>query len=287
MIDSTIKIMLDVQQANSAVVIDAKRGDTGRSLQITLCDGGSPYTIEKDCTATLTMHRPDGQKLKHLCSIQDNTIVYPFESKTCYYSGRMPCEVKLYNYAGRVITSARFAIDIQDSVFFDPEDIQNDDPDSGGAFLPGEPGGYYIPSVDDDGNLSWTASKEDMPDAAGANIKGPKGDTGEQGPKGDTGATGQQGPQGPKGDTGAQGPKGDTGAAGYTPVRGVDYWTEADKQEIIDRLPSGGSGTSGEDGGYYIPSVDAGGNLSWTASKAGMESVTTAISTPHRATGST
>ena len=268
MIDSTIKIMLDVQQANSAVVIDAKRGDTGRSLQITLCDGGSPYTIEKDCTATLTMHRPDGQKLKHICSIQDNTIVYPFESKTCYYSGRMPCEVKLYNYAGRVITSARFTIDIQDSVFFDPEDIQNDDPDSGGAFLPGEPGGYYIPSVDPDGNLSWTASKEDMPDAAGANIKGPKGDTGPAGPqgqKGDTGAQGPQGergiqgaqgpqgiqgetgpagPQGQKGDTGAQGPqgiqgkqgpqgpKGDTGAAGYTPVRGVNYWTDEDIAQI-------------------------------------------------------
>ena len=78
------------------------------------------------------------------------------------------------------------------------------------------------------------------------------------------------GPQGP------QGPKGDTGAAGYTPVRGVDYWTAADKQEIIDSLPTGGgggSGTDGEDGGYYIPSVDTSGNLNWTASKADMGSV--------------
>lgn len=38
------------------------------------------------------------------------------------------------------------------------------------------------------------------------NIKGPKGDTGEQGPKGDTGE------QGPKGDTGPQGPAGKDGA---------------------------------------------------------------------------
>ena len=36
-----------------------------------------------------------------------------------------------------------------------------------------------------------------------------------------------EGPQGPQG---PQGPKGDDGA---TPVRGVDYWTDADKQEII------------------------------------------------------
>lgn len=38
-------------------------------------------------------------------------------------------------------------------------------------------------------------------------------------------------------DVGLKGDKGDTGAAGadgYTPVRGTDYWTEADKAEIVD-----------------------------------------------------
>lgn len=142
--------------------------------------------------------------------------------------------------------------------------------------MPGEDGGYYTPSVDSDGNLTWTASREDMPAAAGANIKGPKGDTGAQGPQGTQGPKGDTGDQGPQGDTGAKGDKGDkgdTGAAGYTPVRGVDYWTEADKQEIIDSIPSGGTGAGGEDGGYYIPSVDSDGNLSWAASKSGMQAV--------------
>lgn len=40
---------------------------------------------------------------------------------------------------------------------------------------------------------------------------------------------GAQGVQGPRGEPGAIGA---TGAAGYTPVRGTDYWTEADKEEI-------------------------------------------------------
>ena len=39
----------------------------------------------------------------------------------------------------------------------------------------GEDGGYYSPSVDADGNLSWTASKADMPVVDGANIKGLQG----------------------------------------------------------------------------------------------------------------
>ena len=76
--------------------------------------------------------------------------------------------------------------------------------------------------------------------------KGDKGDVGEQGPQGIQGQTGATGPQGQKGDKGdqgiqgAQGPKGDTGETGPagpkgdTTVKGVDYWTTADKQQMIE-----------------------------------------------------
>ena len=51
-----------------------------------------------------------------------------------------------------------------------------------------------------------------------------------------------------KGATGAQGPR------GYTPVRGVDYWTAADKQEIINQVGSGNVNLSN----YYTKAqVDA------------------------------
>ena len=99
-------------------------------------------------------------------------------------------------------------------------------------------GGYYTPSVSEGGELSWTPSSADMPAVATANIRGPKGDTGA------TGATGAQGPQGemgPKGDTGPdgpQGPAGADGAAGYTPVKGTDYFTEADKTELVQAVLS-------------------------------------------------
>lgn len=72
-----------------------------------------------------------------------------------------------------------------------------------------------------------------------AAIKGDKGDPGVKGDKGETGATGAQGPQGIQGiqgEPGAPGPKGDkgdTGAPGHTPVKGTDYFTEADKQELV------------------------------------------------------
>lgn len=50
----------------------------------------------------------------------------------------------------------------------------------GPAGADGEDGGYYTPSVAENGDLTWTASDSSMPEVPGANIKGPKGDTGEE-----------------------------------------------------------------------------------------------------------
>ena len=67
-------------------------------------------------------------------------------------------------------------------------------------------------------------------------IMGPAGPQGEAGPKGDKGDTGERGPegiQGPIGETGPEGPQGPVGADGYTPIKGTDYFTEADKAELV------------------------------------------------------
>ena len=104
----------------------------------------------------------------------------------------------------------------------------------GGGTGSGEDGGYYIPSVDSAGNLSWTASKTGMSGVPSANIKGP------------------------------QGPKGDTGPAGRTPVKGTDYWTAAERQaminDVLNQVPSGGGSGSGTSGGestrVIFPPVD-------------------------------
>ena len=106
-----------------------------------------------------------------------------------------------------------------------------------------------------------------------AALKGEKGDTGEQGiqgiqgEKGDTGVPGKDGKDGKngitptigangnwyigstdtgkpsRGDKGEQGSQGERGTDGKTPIKGTDYWTEADKAEIvqsvIEELPDG------------------------------------------------
>lgn len=58
-------------------------------------------------------------------------------------------------------------------------------------------------------------------------LQGQQGEQGIKGDKGDQGLQGIQGPQGIKGD------KGDTGDDGYTPVKGVDYFTNTEITEIL------------------------------------------------------
>lgn len=62
---------------------------------------------------------------------------------------------------------------------------------------------------------------------------------------------GEKGEKGDKGDTGAQGIQGEKGADGYTPVKGTDYFTEADKAEIINEILASG-GTSGGDENWEL-----------------------------------
>ena len=122
----------------------------------------------------------------------------------------------------------------------------------------GRDGVTFTPSVSEDGDLSWT-NDGGLANPQTVNLKGPKGDTGAKGEpgakgdpgekgadgapgkdgakgdKGDTGLQGPIGPQGPKGDTGPEGPRGPQGVqgvAGKTPVKGTDYFTPTDVNEI-------------------------------------------------------
>ncbi len=74
----------------------------------------------------------------------------------------------------------------------------------------GDTGATFKPSIDASGNLSWSNDKS-LVNPTVVNIKGPKGDKGEQGLKGDKG---DQGIQGIKGDTGLQGIQGAQGIQG-------------------------------------------------------------------------
>lgn len=120
----------------------------------------------------------------------------------------------------------------------------------------GENGGYYLPTVED-GILSWQPSKEDMPQAPETEIRGPSG----------------------KAATVKIGTVTTLSPGSKATVRNSGTDTDAVLDFGIPRGADGtgggggsGSGGTGEDGGYYMPTVTDG-YLSWEASKEGMPAV--------------
>lgn len=113
-----------------------------------------------------------------------------------------------------------------------------------GSGSAGKDGGYYQPSVDGAGNLTWTASKSGMPAVDSANIRGP------QGPKGDTGNPGPQGPQGPAG-TGLPTPT--TQQAGMVPAASGSSYALSPITPLFNCASAASSTTKVLSGDYALP----------------------------------
>lgn len=123
----------------------------------------------------------------------------------------------------------------------------------------GDPGADGItPTIGPNGNWFLGATDTGKPSRGATGAPGKGGADGKPGAAGADGVTPHIGDNGnwyigstdtgkpSRGATGApgkDGAKGDPGTPGKTPIRGTDYWTEADKQEIVNdvlaALPDG------------------------------------------------
>lgn len=126
MMDSCIRMNLDLQQTDMQITLRAKRGDTGRLLRITLSNEGVPYWIAPDCYAVFTGKKPDGTVIYNQCEIENNEIRYRFTEQTCAVPGRIPAELRLYGTEGKLLTTAGFLLEVHDTVYH-PEDVLSQD----------------------------------------------------------------------------------------------------------------------------------------------------------------
>lgn len=120
--DSRSYITLDFRNSHMPVVVKCKRGDTARTLYISLADGGTPYQIAEGCTATFTAKKPDKTVINNSCIIEKNMIVYQFTEQTCSAVGRVNAEIRLYGSNGKMLTSASFTLEVTKTVV-NPNDI--------------------------------------------------------------------------------------------------------------------------------------------------------------------
>lgn len=115
--DAIYRISLDIHEHGSQAVLKAKKTDTGRMLHITLREGGTPYIIEADCYAVFKATKPDGSILYNACTIERNEIIYEFTEQTCTAVGRCRCEIALYGLDDKLITSPRFALLVDGTIY--------------------------------------------------------------------------------------------------------------------------------------------------------------------------
>jgi hypothetical protein len=119
--DSHYRISLDIHSTQSQVSLPVKQGDTSRKVFISLCEGGKPYQIEKDCLAVFSAKKPDGKIIENNCVIADNVIEYAITEQTTAASGMVDCEIKLYGVGSGLITSPRFTIIVDSRAVSDKE----------------------------------------------------------------------------------------------------------------------------------------------------------------------
>lgn len=97
------------------------------------------------------------------------------------------------------------------------------------AFTTGVPGDFYVDTLNGDIYQKGREAWEHRINLMGP--EGPQGIPGVPGPDGPQGVPGPKGDPGPKGNPGPQGQPGIQGNPGRTPVKGVDYYTEAEQAE--------------------------------------------------------
>lgn len=137
------------------------------------------------------------------------------------------------------------------------------------ATLKGDDGGYYIPSVDDEGNLTWEPSEEGMPVIEGANVKGDEGPRGESGVYVGTTEPADESliwinPEGAANDDIATKKYVDEAIAGIEVSGGADlsnYYTKDEVDGLIETIeltpgPQGPAGEDGVDGSDYVLTAD-------------------------------
>mgnify|MGYP002521031345 CR=1 FL=1 len=124
---SVYRIFLDIYDAASQVSLCAKKGDSNRRISAGFTENGKPYNISDDCTAIFRAKKPDGTVLYNTCLIDGNIISFDLTTQTTAEAGAVNCEITLYGQDKRQITSPRFDLIVDDTVYDDSEIESSDE----------------------------------------------------------------------------------------------------------------------------------------------------------------
>ena len=160
-------------------------GDDMDIIRLSPCDGGVGVDLTRDQLSVgdafyhLQLRGTNGDKVRH------TNVIMMFIPKSLSGTGRWPTVPSEFLQVEQRILDINNHPPVPGEngfwMLWEPDEGAYKEsafplPEGGGgAGSPGKDGGYYAPAVDEDGNLTWTASKDEMPAVPGANIMGPAG----------------------------------------------------------------------------------------------------------------
>lgn len=262
MLRSKYKFSLDIKLTQSQVSIPVMLNDTVWGFYINLIDDGKPFFIPDGCRAVFVAKKPDGNTLFNDCIIEKNNIVrYDFTANTTNVEGTVPCEIRVYGPAGRMLTCPRFTMVVDHRVLLDDEVIFSESEKTTldsiilsenarqqaelaraaaeveraavaanaaeAVRLAGEAVQKAEDAVLRGVTHSWEGTVLTVTSTSGTSSADLKGDPGKDGIDGKDGRDGTDGKDGVDGKDGED---------GKTPIYGTDYFTEAEKNAFVNEV---------------------------------------------------
>ena len=266
----TYKVALCIgAESNGEKPLVIKCHDTGFNLRVSLFvrrigtwqDELERYTIPVDGAAVLKISKPDGTYCVSDGVIDSNKIFFSIPQQAFTVAGNAKAEVSVYDANGRRVSSATFCIEVPQECIRDGAEQSKDYIDIVGQQVAtaveaakraeeaaeraeeagggggeggggsGEDGGYYTPVVTqpstDTMEVSYVPSKSGMDSVPPVTVQLP------------------------------------AGPAGDMPVKGIEYFTEADKDEMVNavlgELPASGGISVTDDGEGNVSIVTSAG----------------------------
>lgn len=286
-------ITLDLQEPGLREAIHVKKSDNGRVLQVILQDGGLSYSPGERIRAALTARKPGGSLVYQECSSDGGSLCLPITAQLTQEPGQVDCELKLYDAQDVHLTTGRFSLLVEDTLYHDGDEVETPTAPTRVLMAPGDcrvgqyfriaqvdetgtavrveatdspSGGYYTPSYAQEEDrlvIRFARSEDWLPELADAQVLLPKG------PRGDAFTyedfTREQlaelvGPPGAAGAPGEPGPAGPVGAPGQPGPQGVPgnpgvyLGSGAPPEDAMIQVDPEGTEFV-VIGGYYLPRV--------------------------------
>ena len=228
--DVIYNVSLDMYETQAQCMLAVKKSDNGRRINFVLTEGGRPYAISEGCSAVLRAKKPGGTVLFNNCVIDGNVISYTLTNQTSAAAGIVDCELMLSGSDGKQITSPRFSLRVEDTLYSDSE-VEAQDEFTALQTAIAETNNLDVSLSKANGMTAITVTKKDGTKVTKTVYDGEDGVDGKDGVtphigvngdwyignedtgKPSRGERGEKGDKGDKGDTGEKGDKGDKGDA--------------------------------------------------------------------------